>query len=75
MVIRNHRKEVIPVYNFEKKAIRRMKSSIMDRCIKEGINDSGSISAIVVEALKTINKSALAGHKAAITKCQTLACE
>ena len=58
-----------------KNAIHRVKSVIMERCLMEGIDDPDSISAIVVEALKTINKSSLAGHKAAKTKGQSLAYE
>jgi len=47
----------------------------MERCLLEGIDDSDAITIVVVEALKTINNSSLAGHKAAITKGQTLACK
>jgi hypothetical protein len=47
----------------------------MERCLLEGIDNPEDISVVVVEALKTINKSSLAGHKAATTKGQTLACE
>jgi hypothetical protein len=47
----------------------------MERCLLEGIDNPDDIAVVVVEALKTISKDSIAGHKAAVTKGQTLACE
>lgn len=53
--------------------VHKVKSSLMNTFLKEGIDDPDQIDVVVVQALKTINSSSLAGHKAAKTKKQTLA--
>lgn len=53
-----------------KARIHRVQSALIAQCLKEGINHPSDIYVTVVEALKTINESAVAGHKAAKTKRQ-----
>jgi len=56
-----------------KAKINRIRSAIVDQCLTEGINNTDYMYVMVVEALKTINKNSVAGHKAAVTKGQGLA--
>lgn len=56
-----------------KRMIYRMKSAILEQSAKEGLNNPMQISAITVEALKTIGVNSVAGTKAALTKGQILA--
>lgn len=56
-----------------KRIVKKIKSVLIDRCLREGIDTPEDIDIVVIQALKTINASSLAGHKAAKTKKQTLA--
>ena len=58
-----------------KKQIHSVQSAIINQCLLEDISHPEDITLVVVEALKTINASSVAGHRAAVTKGQTLACE